>query len=205
MSADAHAHEEHPTSTGLDSRKVAMWAFLGSETMFFGSMILVMLINKHNTLGVVLGHGEHETEAGQSMLDLALTSFTTFVLLTSSLAMVLSLAAFRNRSLNWGRFWLLVVVAFGAIFLGGQVYEFTSFVREGLTPSTNLFAASFYMLVGFHGSHVAIGLLWLLAVVYYSYRGRYQTGDTWGVEMVGLYWHFVDLVWVAIFTLIYLI
>ena len=108
MSADAHAHEDHPTSTGLDSRKVAMWAFLGSETMFFGSMILVMLINKHNTLGVVLGHGEHETEAGQSMLDLALTSFTTFVLLTSSLAMVLSLAAFRNRSLNWGRFWLLV-------------------------------------------------------------------------------------------------
>ena len=205
MSADAHAHEEHPTSTGLDSRKVAMWAFLGSETMFFGSMILVMLINKHNTLGVVLGHGEHETEAGQSMLDLALTSFTTFVLLTSSLAMVLSLAAFRNRSLNWGRFWLLVVVAFGAIFLGGQVYEFTSFVREGLTPSTNLFAASFYMLVGFHGSHVAIGLLWLLAVVYYSYRGRYQGADTWGVEMVGLYWHFVDLVWVAIFTLIYLI
>ena len=205
MTADAHAHEEHPTSTGLDSRKVAMWAFLGSETMFFGSMILVMLINKHNTLGVVLGHGEHETEAGQSMLDLALTSFTTFVLLTSSLAMVLSLAAFRNRSLNWGRFWLLVVVAFGAIFLGGQVYEFTSFVREGLTPSTNLFAASFYMLVGFHGSHVAIGLLWLLAVVYYSYRGRYQGADTWGVEMVGLYWHFVDLVWVAIFTLIYLI
>ncbi len=205
MTADAHAHEEHPTSTGLDSRKVAMWAFLGSETMFFGSLILVMLINKHNTLGVMLGHGDHMFEAGQGMLDLVLTSFTTFVLLTSSLAMVLALAAFRNRSLNWGRFWLMVVVAFGAIFLGGQVYEFTAFVREGLTPSTNLFAASFYMLVGFHGAHVAIGILWLVAVVYYSYRGRYQSADTWGVEMVGLYWHFVDLVWVAIFTLIYLI
>ena len=205
MTADAHAHEEHPTSTGLDSRKVAMWAFLGSETMFFGSLILVMLINKHNTLGVMLGHGDHTFEAGQGMLDLVLTSFTTFVLLTSSLAMVLSLAAFRNRSLAWGRFWLMVVVLFGAIFLGGQVYEFTAFVREGLTPSTNLFAASFYMLVGFHGAHVAIGILWLLAVVYYSYRGRYQGADTWGVEMVGLYWHFVDLVWVAIFTLIYLI
>ena len=205
MTVDSHAHEEHPTSTGLDSRKVAMWAFLGSETMFFGSLILVMLINKHNTLGVMLGHGDHTFEAGQGMLDLVLTSFTTFVLLTSSLAMVLALAAFRNRSINWGRFWLMVVVVFGVIFLGGQVYEFTAFVREGLTPSTNLFGASFYMLVGFHGAHVAIGILWLLAVVYYSYRGRYLGADTWGVEMVGLYWHFVDLVWVAIFTLIYLI
>lgn len=205
MSAEAHVGQEHHTSTGLDSRKIAMWAFLGSETMFFGSMILVMLINKHNTLGVVLGHGAEEIGAGQEMLDLALTSFTTFVLLTSSLAMVLSLAAFRNGSWNWGRFWLVVVAVLGAIFLGGQVFEFTSFVREGLTPSTNLFAASFYMLVGFHGTHVAIGMLWLLTVVSYSYRGRYQTGDTWGIEMVGLYWHFVDLVWVAIFTLIYLI
>lgn len=203
MSTEVNA--EHHTSTGLDSRKIAMWAFLGSETMFFGSMILVMLINKHNTLGVVLGHGAEEVAAGQEMLDLALTSFTTFVLLTSSMAMVLALAAFRNGSLLWGRFWVLVVVALGAIFLGGQVYEFTAFVREGLTPSTNLFAASFYMLVGFHGSHVAIGLLWLLTVVYYSYRGRYRTEDTWGIEMAGLYWHFVDLVWVAIFTLIYLI
>ena len=203
MSTEVNA--EHHTSTGLDSRKIAMWAFLGSETMFFGSMILVMLINKHNTLGVVLGHGAEEVAAGQEMLDLALTSFTTFVLLTSSMAMVFALAAFRNGSLLWGRFWVLVVVALGAIFLGGQVYEFTAFVREGLTPSTNLFAASFYMLVGFHGSHVAIGLLWLLTVVYYSYRGRYRTEDTWGIEMAGLYWHFVDLVWVAIFTLIYLI
>jgi len=205
MSAEAHVGQDHQTSTGLDSRKIAMWAFLGSETMFFGSMILVMLINKHNTLGVVLGHGAEEIGAGQGMLDLALTSFTTFVLLTSSLAMVLSLAAFRNGSWNWGRFWLVVVAVLGAIFLGGQVFEFTTFVREGLTPSTNLFAASFYMLVGFHGTHVAIGMLWLLTVVSYSYRGRYQTGDTWGIEMVGLYWHFVDLVWVAIFTLIYLI
>ena len=123
-----------------------MWAFLGSETMFFGSLILVMLINKHNTLG---GHG-------QEVLDLVLTSFTTFVLLTSSLAMVLSLAAFRNGSLRWGRIWLALVMLMGIVFLGGQVYEFTSFVtHEDLTPSSNLFGASFYTLVGFHGAHVA--------------------------------------------------
>ncbi len=203
MSVHAEVHEEHPSSTGLDSRKLAMWAFLGSETMFFGSLILVMLINKHNTLEKV---GEDGRLLGQPILDLLLTSITTFVLLTSSLAMVLALGAFRNRSLRWGRFWLLVVAVFGVIFLGGQVFEFSTFVNEGLTPSTNLFGASFFMLVGFHGAHVAIGVLWLLMVIFYSFRGRFQTPEqTWGIEMVGLYWHFVDLVWVAIFTLIYLI
>ena len=200
MSVHAEVHEEHHSSTGLDSRKLAMWAFLGSETMFFGSLILVMLINKQNTLGLDPAH------YGQGVLDLFLTSITTFVLLTSSLAMVLALAAFRNRSLRWGRFWLVVVAVLGLIFLGGQVLEFSTFVNEGLTPSTNLFGASFFMLVGFHGAHVAIGVLWLLAAIVYSFRGRYQTPDqTWGIEMTGLYWHFVDLVWVAIFTLIYLI
>ena len=93
------------------------------------------------------------------------------------------------------------------IFLGGQVYEFTEFVtHKDLTPSTNLFGASFYTLVGFHGAHVAIGVLWLGTALVYSFRGRFQPGmDMWGIELVGLYWHFVDLVWVAIFTLIYLI
>ena len=198
MTTDAHAHdEEHHSSTGLDNRKLGMWAFLGSETMFFGSLILVMLINKHNTLG----------GPGQEVLDLVLTSFTTFVLLTSSLAMVLSLAAFRNGSLLWGRIWLGLVMLMGLIFLGGQVYEFTEFVtHKDLTPSTNLFGASFYTLVGFHGAHVAIGVVWLGTALLYSFRGRFQPGgDMWGIELVGLYWHFVDLVWVAIFTLIYLI
>jgi cytochrome c oxidase subunit 3 len=200
MSIQAETHVDHHSSTGLDSRKLAMWAFLGSECMFFGSLIVVMLINKDNTLGLDADH------FGQGALDLALTSVTTFVLLTSSLAMVLALAAFRNGALVWGRIWLGVVIGFGVIFLGGQVFEFTSFVREGLTPSTNQFGAAFFTLVGFHGAHVAIGVLWLGVVVGYSFRGRFQPGgDMWGIEMVGLYWHFVDLVWVGIFTLIYLI
>ena len=196
MSSPSHVEHEHHSSTGLDNRKLAVWAFLGSETMFFGCFILVMLINKHNTLG-----GQ-----GQEILDLALTSVTTFVLLTSSLSMVLSLAAFRNGSIGWGRIWLGLVILMGIVFLGGQVYEFSEFVHHGLTPSTNLFGASFFTLVGFHGAHVAIGVLWLTTVFVYSYRGRFKSGsDMWGIEFVGLYWHFVDLVWVAIFTLIYLV
>ena len=203
MSIHAETQVDHHSSTGLDNRKLAMWAFLGSECMFFGSLIVVMLISKDNTLGKM---DEHGRLLGQPLLDLALTSVTTFVLLTSSLAMVLALAAFRNCSPAWGRIWLGVVIGFGLIFLGGQVFEFTSFVREGLTPSTNQFGASFFTLVGFHGAHVAIGVLWLGAVIAYSFRGRFQPGgDMWGIEMVGLYWHFVDLVWVGIFTLIYLI
>ncbi|MBH40789.1 MAG: cytochrome oxidase subunit III [Chloroflexi bacterium] len=196
MSTHGSEQHGHHLYTGLDNRKLAMWAFLGSETMFFGCLILVMLINKHNTLG----------SHGQEIFDLALTSFTTFVLLTSSMSMVLSLAAFRNGSVFWGRIWLGLVMLMGIVFLGGQVYEFSEFVHHGLTPSTNLFGASFFTLVGFHGAHVAIGVLWLGTVMLYSFRGRFRPGsDMWGIELVGLYWHFVDLVWVAIFTLIYLI
>ena len=190
----------HHSSTGLDNRKLAMWAFLGSECMFFGSLIMVALINRSNTMGMDPEH------YGQGALNLVLTSFTTFVLLTSSLAMVLALAAFRNGRLGWGRLWLGVVIVLGAIFLGGQVVEFNDFVLEGLTPSTNNYWASFYTLVGFHGTHVGIGIAWLLATFIYSFRGRFRTSSTtWGIEMAGLYWHFVDLVWVGIFTLIYLI
>ncbi|MBM4435686.1 MAG: heme-copper oxidase subunit III [Actinobacteria bacterium] len=198
MSAHA-AHAEHATTTGLDHRKIGMWAMLGSECMFFGSLVLVNLINKNNLKGLDPAH------FGHGILDLVLTSSTTFVLLTSSLAMVLALAAFRNGNKPWGRFWLAVVMLFGLIFLGGQVYEFSSFVHDGLTPSTNLFGASFFMLVGFHGAHVALGVLWLGATFVYSFRNYFDRRHTWGIEMAGLYWHFVDLVWVAIFTLIYLI
>ena len=200
MSVHTETHAEHPTATGLSHTKIAMWAFLGSETMFFGSLILVALINKDNLLP-----GQDPAELGKGILDLPLTSVTTFVLLTSSLTMVLALAAFRNGSRPWGRFWLGMVALLGVIFLGGQVFEFRSFVLEGLTPSTNLFGASFFMLVGFHGAHVGLGVLWLLTAIGYSFRGRYDPEHTWGIEMVGLYWHFVDLVWVGIFTLIYLI
>ncbi len=93
----------------------------------------------------------------------------------------------------------------GLVFLGGQFYEFTSFYREGLGLTTNMFGSAFFTLTGFHGAHVTIGVIWLLSLVIVSLRGGLRQDQALNVEIAGLYWHFVDIVWIVIFTLVYLI
>jgi heme/copper-type cytochrome/quinol oxidase subunit 3 len=103
------------------------------------------------------------------------------------------------------RLWLLATAMLGLCFVGGQVFEFTSFFREGLTIHTNLFGSTFFLLTGFHGVHVTVGILMLLMLVAFSFRGSLSDEPAFPVEMVGLYWHFVDIVWIVIFTVVYLI
>ena len=103
------------------------------------------------------------------------------------------------------RRWLMTTMVLGLVFLGGQVYEFRAFVEEGLGLTTNLFASTFYVMVGFHGAHVSVGVLWLGALWCLAARGRLGRHQALLVDIAGLYWHFVDVVWIAIFTLVYLI
>src|SRR6266513_2017182 len=149
----AHAHEAgaHRTSMGLDSRKMAFWAFIGSECLLFGSLISTYLVYKGRSL---TGPFPHE------ILNIPFTSFSTFDLLMSSLAMVLALAAVQRGDMKWGKIWLLVTALLGLVFLGGQVIEFSDFVHKGLTLSTNLFGSTFYVLTGTHGAHVTVGVIW---------------------------------------------
>ena len=196
----AHAHEAgagaHRTSMGLDSRKMAFWAFIGSECLLFGSLISTYLVYKGRSL---TGPFPHE------ILNIPFTSFSTFDLLMSSLLMVLALAAAQRGDRRQSRLWLAGTILFGLIFLGFQAYEFTEFVHEGLTLQTNLFGSTFFTLTGFHGGHVAIGVTWLATLLVLDVRGRLTVTDALKVEIAGLYWHFVDIVWIAIFTLVYLI
>ncbi len=209
----------HYTSTGLDNRKIAIWAFIGSECMLFVSLISTYLIYKGRS---VVGPFPHEAwkdpATGHTLkpiLNIPVTSASTFVLFMSSLAMVLALAAVQNRDLpkrtrserilGSSRLWLLMTALLGATFLGFQAYEFTSFVHEGLTIRTNLFGSSFFTLTGFHGAHVTAGVLWLLTLLAIDYRRGLGPGDALNVDICALYWHFVDVVWIAIFTLVYLI
>jgi cytochrome c oxidase subunit 3/cytochrome o ubiquinol oxidase subunit 3 len=99
----------------------------------------------------------------------------------------------------------IVTAMLGATFVGGQVYEFTAFYNEGLGFSTSLFGSSFYTLTGFHGVHVTVGIIMLLALVAINKRSKVPGSKSETVEMLGLYWHFVDVVWIIIFTLVYLI
>ena len=193
------AHDEvpeHPTYTGLNSRKMLFWAFLGSECMFFGSLIATYLIYKGRDS---VGPLPHE------ILNIPLTSFSAFDLLMSSLTMVLALAYIQRGDQKKGTFWLFMTAALGAIFVGMQVYEFSHFVHEGLTLQKNLFGCTFFVLTGFHGTHVTVGVIWLLTLVLQGWRGKLPVTKSLDVEIAGLYWHFVDVVWIAIFTLIYLL
>jgi len=209
----------HYTTTGLDSRKIAIWAFIGSECMLFVSLISTYLIYKGRS---VVGPFPHELWKDPStnhvlkpILNIPVTSASTFVLLMSSLAMVLALAAVENKNipkrtlgdkiLGSSKLWLFMTALLGATFLGFQAYEFTSFVHEGLTIKTNLFGSSFFTLTGFHGAHVTAGVIWLLSLLMIDIKRGLGPNDALNVDIAALYWHFVDVVWIAIFTLVYLI
>jgi cytochrome c oxidase subunit 3/cytochrome o ubiquinol oxidase subunit 3 len=186
-----------PTSTGLSHEKVAMWAFLGSECLLFGGLISTYMLYK--------GQSEPGSITPADIFDIPYTSVSSFVLLMSSLTMVLALSSIQRGDHRRTRVWLLTTALLGASFVAGQAYEFTVFVREGLNLRTNLFGSSFYIMTGFHGVHVTVGVLMLLSLFSLSAKGRLPSAKAEVVELVGLYWHFVDIVWIVIFTLVYLV
>lgn len=192
-----HAHEE--TSMGVDSRKLGMWGFIGSETLFFAALIVTYLIFKP------VNEARPENQLPHEILGIQFTAVLAAILLASSLTMVLSIAAVRRNNQRWFRIWLAATIGLGLCFLGGQVYEFTHLYSEGLTLGSSLLGSTFFVLTGFHGTHVAIGVTWLSCVLWRGIKRGYSANDHMDVEIAGLYWHFVDLVWVAVFTLIYLL
>ncbi|HEU0013281.1 MAG TPA: heme-copper oxidase subunit III [Longimicrobium sp.] len=206
---DGHEHVHGmpaDTSTGLDSRKMAFWGFIGSECLLFGSLIATYMAYKGNSLNGPYPHdtvinGQHH----EGILNIPLTSFSTFILLMSSVAMVMGLHFVQRGERNRATLWLFLTAFFGSIFLGCQVFEFTHFYHEGLTLKSNLFGSTFYVLTGFHGAHVTVGVVYLLTLTWMSHRGRLPPRKALNVEIAGLYWHFVDVIWIVIFPLVYLV
>ena len=206
--AAAHAPAHH-TSTGIENRKLLMWIFLGSECLFFGSLIATYMVFKFDVIARGVGPFPHDVtingEFHKGILDIVTTSSSTFVLLMSSLTMVFAVYGAQHLRPKLMKLSLLATILLGLIFLGFQVYEFTAFVHEGLTLGTNLFGATFFVLTGFHGTHVAIGVLYLGCMLAASFRRNGLGKDTHAhIEIAGLYWHFVDIVWIVIFPIIYL-
>jgi heme/copper-type cytochrome/quinol oxidase subunit 3 len=187
----------HHTSTGLSNEKMAMWTFLGSECLLFGGLISTFLLYRGKE--VVSGPEVRE------LYDIPFTSVSSFILLMSSLTMVLALSSIQRGNHRQVRTWLLTTAVLGSTFVAGQVYEFTAFYREGLGFTTNIQSSAFYVLTGFHGVHVTIGIVMLLSLFVMSHRGSLPTERSETVEIVGLYWHFVDVVWILIFAVVYLI
>ncbi len=192
----AHHAEEEYTSTGLNHRKLLMWGFLSSDCLFFGSLIATYLVYRGQSVV-----GPYPID----IIDIPTTTISTFVLLCSSFAMVQALAATNANNQRGIQLWLLATAFMGLIFIGFQAYEFNAFRAEGLLISTNLFGSTFFTLTGFHGAHVTLGIVWLLGLYWVARKGRLGPQTALDVEIAGLYWHFVDIVWIVIFTLLYLI
>ncbi len=193
---DHGADDHHYTSMGLDSLKLAFWCFLGSECFFFGSLIGTYMSYRGKSL------------VGPYPLDVfsvEVTSISTFLLLMSSFTMVLAVAAAKDKKRGAVLGWLWSTAALGASFVSFQVYEFSHFFKEGhLSLQGNLFGSTFYTMTGFHGAHVTVGVLWLMLLSLWHYKKWIRGDEGTVVEVAGLYWHFVDIVWIVIFTLVYL-
>jgi cytochrome c oxidase subunit 3 len=185
------------TTLGLDNRKLGVWLFLTSETILFSGLI--------TTFAIEVARNPSPPYPEQ-VLSLPLVSGNTFILITSSLAMVTALSNAQENNIRRTISWLIATAILGAAFLGGQAYEFFHLFESGLSLSSNLFGASFFTLTGTHGLHVLSGIIWIILVIF-QLRGFHGDASqaAMKVEITGLYWHFVDLIWIIIFTVVYLL
>ena len=200
---------------GVYNMKLGMWVFLLSEVMFFTSLIGSYVILR-------FARPDHFAAPGV-VLNVPLTALNTFFLICSSVTMVKAFAAIQQGDQKGLKLWLLATILIGSVFVGIQAIEYTILasehfvpvaaeyaphgrgVEEGPTVGGPLYGATFYTMTGFHGAHVTIGVLCLIFVLIRAMRGAYTQADHAGVEILGLYWHFVDLVWIILFTIVYLL
>lgn len=199
MSVQAAALEGRLPERGLGvyDKKVGMWIFLCSEVMFFSGLIGSYIILR-------FGAGNEWPLPGE-VLNIPVTAVNTFILICSSVSMVKAYAAISQGDQAGLRKWLIATVVMGAIFLGVQAYEYSELINHGFTPASGLYGSTFFTMTGFHGFHVLCGVVSMTYITLKAFRGHYTKEDHQGVEVIGLYWHFVDLVWIILFTVVYLI
>jgi heme/copper-type cytochrome/quinol oxidase subunit 3 len=205
--AVGHALEIEPAESPLTPEswgKLGMWIFLAGDAMSFGGLLAGY---------AALRFGDPHWPTPSTVLGVPLTALMTFILICSSVTMVKGLSAIRHGDRAGLRQFLLLTALGGAVFLSLQAYEWTHLIEHGLSPRVAMeglhglvppnFGATFFVLTGFHGCHVFSGVVYLLCVT--ATAGRYSAEHHNPVEIAGLYWHFVDLVWILIFTFVYLI
>ena len=181
---------------GVNTKKFAMWLFLASEALFFAALISAYVL-----LRLTSPSWPNLSE----LLNVPLVAVNTSILLISSVTMVYAFAAIEDANQSRLRLFLIATAVLGTIFVSIQAFEWFELIAHGETITSGVFGSTFYVLTGFHGLHVIIGILFLLLTIYRAYRGNYSQEKHGGVELMGLYWHFVDIVWIFLFTIIYLI
>ena len=223
MSAAAHPPQLAPIdslgqteyvrrSFGFTPGKFAMWLFLASDAMgFVGLLSTYIVVRWASPAAAWVPAGGDWTSAGEGSkvglphLDPQLTGVNTFILIVSSFTMVLALNACQRGNQAGLKRWLAATAVAGMVFLGIQVYEYRHLLEEGLAAYHHLYGATFYVCTCFHGAHVFAGVIYLWCMFANALKGKYGPQNSSPVELLGLFWHFVDLVWIILFTIIYLI
>jgi len=186
---------------GLSAAQWGMIAFLVSEVTFFSTLVMVYIV----FIGADERPGGRGGPKPVEVLSLQLVAVTTLCLLSSSAAIHFAERSLRRGSEGGFRWWWTATIALGIVFLGGTAYEWRDLIAHGLTVQRNLFATTYYTLVGFHGAHVTVGVIVMLIVLGLALCRHVNAENSHGVELVSWYWHFVDGVWVVVFTVVYLV
>jgi len=180
-----------------DNTKLAMWVFLGGEVVFFISLILLIIFARLTNTGYEAQFRDH--------LSIPVIALNTFVLVTSSYFVVRALEAISYKGDEKGlRNNMIMVIVLGLIFLGGQAFEWTELFASGVNLGT-AYGSPFFTVTGLHGTHVFVGILWALYLLFGHQKMPFTKENHLGIENFGLYWHFVDIVWIVLFTVIYLV
>ncbi|BFH17462.1 cytochrome (ubi)quinol oxidase subunit III [Paenibacillus melissococcoides] len=201
MSAPAHHADgqwpHEPEKATLDGRNkvIGFWLFLGGEAVLFGTLFATFLALRDQ-----IGDGP----AASELFQLPMIAAATAILLVSSLTSVFAVQALHRKDIKSLITWLIVTVVLGFCFLGLEIYEFVEYVHEGHTFTTSAFSTSFYTLVGFHGAHVAFGVVWITILIGQLFKKGLNLVTAPKVYVSAIYWHFIDVVWVFIFTVVYL-
>jgi cytochrome c oxidase subunit 3 len=200
MAADHAMHTalpDEPEKATLEGKNkvLGFWLFLGGETVLFGTLFATFIALRDQVNG---------GPTAKELFDMTIVAWATFLLLTSSLTSVFATLALHKHNLKQVQAWLIVTVLLGLGFLGLEIYEFVHYVHEGHKITSSAFGSAFYTLVGFHGGHVAFGVLWITTLIIQSFKKGLTVVTAPKFYVAGLYWHFIDVVWVFIFTVVYL-
>ncbi|MGZ0050837.1 cytochrome (ubi)quinol oxidase subunit III [Brevibacillus gelatini] len=188
---------DEPEKATLEGKNkiLGFWLFLGGETVLFGSLFATFIALRDQVNG---------GPTSQQLFDMPLVAAATLILLTSSMTSVMATLALHKKNLKMIQVWLTITVLLGIGFLALEIYEFVHYVHEGHKISTSAFGSAFYTLVGFHGGHVAFGILWIILLQLSAVKKGLTVVTAPKFYLASLYWHFIDVVWVFIFTVVYL-
>lgn len=190
---------DHPENTTLEGKNkfIGFWLFLGGETVTFASLFATYLALKNK------GPSGMEFTT-QGLFELPLVFIMTMLLLTSSLTSVYAMYHMKNYNFKAMQAWLMITVLLGLAFLGFEIYEFNHYVHLGFTFNQSAFSSAFFILVGTHGAHVVVGLGWIILLMVRNAKRGLNLYNAPKFYLASLYWHFIDVVWVFIFTVVYL-